>query len=101
MQHRLGVALLVTQMAGQLGLQTSFKACLDQLLDQSARTLKLDLTSIDLGEQVIQNTRLGKPVSTLSLLSSTFLASIFVDHGHQCRPFVESRHPLHKPSDTP
>ena len=42
----------------------------------------------------------GAPVGALLLLTPPQLASLLVDHGHQRRPFVRSRHPLHKQSDT-
>ena len=99
-KRRLRITLLIADMLSQLGLQTPLQASLDQLLNEAIFAIKLDLARIDLGKQVIKRTRLPKPVSTLSLLTPPPLASIPVDHGHQCRPSIRSRHPLHKRSDT-
>ena len=44
-------------MIGQLSLQTALESSLDQLLDQTVMTAKLDLSRVDLGEQLIESAR--------------------------------------------
>src|SRR5699024_2124265 len=55
--RRLAGALLVAQVAGQLGLQASLERCLDQGGYEPAVTGQLDLASVDLLEQAIQLSR--------------------------------------------
>lgn len=51
-----GMPALVTRVAGQLGFPAMFQRTLNQLVSQTRGTRPLQLTGIDLGDQVIKDT---------------------------------------------
>ena len=90
-------ALLVAEVAGQLGLQATLEGGLDQRGNEPAITGQLDLSLVDLGEQGIQLP------SGLQLLDQVLARGpsrrLLVGHGHDS--YRSSRYGLHRPSDTP
>src|SRR5690606_8554727 len=99
-QRRLRVAPLITDVIGQLRLQPTLQAPLDQLLDQPVRAVEVDLARIDPREQIIHHPRLGQTPRALLLSLPTRLTRHLVDHQLRAS-FHKETHPLHTPFDTP
>lgn len=109
---RLRGALLVAQMARELGLQPAFQGRLEQAGDEPAIAGQLNLTGVDLGEQFVQRARLGElgrglragHVSPVSTRGSGGLLVVRspgpFGHSSHHRSFAETDR-LHRPSDTP
>src|SRR5699024_1516739 len=108
----LRVALLITQMIGQLHLQAPLEGGLDETRDEAPIASQIDLASIDLGEQPVQSptrrelrrstrTRsigtIGPPSSSIHL---RHLSSICINSHSSHDPFLRTD-PLLRPSDTP
>src|SRR5699024_11677171 len=96
MLRRILGALLITQMAGQLGLQTPLERGLDQRRHEPAVTGQLDLPGVDLLEQSI---KLPRGLQLLDqVLARGLVRLLLVRHGHDS--YRSSRYGLHRPSDT-
>src|SRR5699024_5742085 len=108
----LRVALLITQMIGQLHLQAPLEGGLDETRDEAPIASQIDLASIDLGEQPVQSptrrelrrstrTRsIGTIVPPSSSIHLRHLSSICSNSHSIHDPFLRTD-PLHRPSDTP
>src|SRR2546430_2463192 len=60
----------------------------------------VDLSGVDLGEQLIQRARGLELVGRRFDLTTPLRTRFRINHSHQCRLSVRTPHPLHKPSDT-
>src|SRR5699024_870747 len=95
--RRLRSALLVTQVAGQLGLQTPLERGLDQRGYEPAVTGQLDLPGVDLLEEGV---KLPRGIQLFDQVLARGLVRLFlVRHGHDS--YRSSQYGLHRPSDTP
>src|SRR5690606_23210191 len=89
---RLGIALLIAEMLGQLGLQTTLEASLDELLDEPTITIELDLARVDFREQIIEHARIDQTLRALRLSLPPRLTRLLVDS--QCHAsFRKETHP--------
>ena len=89
------LALLIAQMAGQLGPQTPLQGRLEQRRQQPVGPGDGDLTSIDPGEQIVQSTtglQLGH-----QLVARHPAGVLLIGHRHQCHASLQNG--LHRPSD--
>src|SRR5699024_5605478 len=77
-------ALLVAQVAGQLGLQASLERCLDQRGHEPAVTGQLDLASVDLLEQGIQLPGGLQLLDQILARGPVVMLLLLVRHGHDC-----------------
>src|SRR5699024_770278 len=82
--RRLAGALLVAQVAGQLGLQASLERCLDQGGYEPAVTGQLDLASVDLLEQGIQLSGGLQLLDQVLARGPVVMLLLLVRHGHDC-----------------
>src|SRR5699024_898764 len=82
--RRLAGALLVAQVAGQLGLQASLERCLDQRGHEPAVTGQLDLASVDLLEQGIQLSGGLQLLDQILARGPIVMLLLLVRHGHDC-----------------
>src|SRR5699024_3007089 len=82
--RRLAGALLVAQVAGQLGLQTPLERCLDQRGHEPAVTGQLDLASVDLLEQGIQLPGGLQLLDQILARGPIVMLLLLVRHGHDC-----------------
>src|SRR5699024_9431278 len=82
--RRLAGALLVAQVAGQLGLQASLERCLDQGGYEPAVTGQLDLASVDLLEQGIQLPGGLQLLDQILARGPIVMLLLLVRHGHDC-----------------
>src|SRR5699024_149855 len=83
-RRRLAGALLVAQVAGQLGLQASLERCLDQGGYEPAVTGQLDLASVDLLEQGIQLSGGLQLLDQILARGPIVMLLLLVRHGHDC-----------------
>lgn len=89
------ITLLIPEMIGQLGSQTTLQHRLDHLRQKPALTGQLQLTRIDLGQHVIKNAR-----GLQRLYGVSTRHRLVSGHIHRyCSIHQEPQ--LHKPSDTP
>src|ERR1019366_7085414 len=84
----LRIALVIADVVGQLRPQSTFEGGLDQPGHEPALTGQLQLTSVDLGEQRIQRTRLTKLIESLT---TRLLRTFVYIHGHRHSDIVPSR----------
>src|SRR5699024_4288651 len=82
--RRLAGALLIAQVAGQLGLQTPLERCLDQGGYEPAVTGQLDLASVDLLEQGIQLPGGLQLLDQILARGPIVMLLLLVRHGHYC-----------------
>src|SRR5699024_4466205 len=82
--RRLAGALLIAQVAGQLGLQASLVRCLDQGGYEPAVTGQLDLASVDLLEQGIQLSGGLQLLDQVLARGPVVMLLLLVRHGHDC-----------------
>src|SRR5699024_1192952 len=82
--RRLAGALLVAQVAAQLGLQTPLERCLDQRGHEPAVTGQLDLASVDLLEQGIQLPGGLQLLDQVLARAPIVMLLLLVRHGHDC-----------------
>src|SRR5699024_9774668 len=97
MLRRILGTLLISEVAGQLGLQTPLERGLDQRWHEPAVTGQLDFPGVDLLEEGI---KLPRGLQLLDqVLARGLVLLVLVRHGHDS--YRSSRYGLHRPSDTP